>query len=491
MTHPPCPALFWLRDDLRLSDNPALCAAMATGAPLLCVYILDETSPGLRRLGGASKWWLHHSLKALAAALAAKGGRLDIFQGEAGPLVSSLAKACGASSMFWNRRYGQGEIALDSGLKARLRGMGLAVQSFNSHLLHEPWQLQTKSGGPFQVFTPYWRAAMAQRGWPTALAAPDALVAAPYPADAPARVALSDLALLPSRPNWAKSLEPEWQPGEAGAQARLARFLDSGIDNYSEDRNRPDLPGKSSRLSPHLRFGEISPRQIVQAAEDSARRGQARQSDADKYVSEIGWREFSYHLLYHQPDLATRNFAPRFDAFPWSDVPVTLIKAWQQGRTGYPIVDAGMRELWQTGTMHNRVRMITASFLTKHLMADWRIGEAWFWDTLCDADPASNPASWQWVAGSGADAAPYFRIFNPVLQGQRFDPQGAYVRRFVPELAALPDTWLHKAWEAPPEILARAGIRLGRDYPHPVVDHATARNRALAAFAQLGGKPGN
>ena len=486
MTSSSNPALYWLRDDLRLGDNPALVAAIASGAPLLCVYILDEASSNLRRAGGASKWWLHHSLQQLSGALQAIGGRLDLFCGAAEAILAELAQASGAEKVFWNRRYGASEIALDSSVKASLRGMGLEVCSFNASLLHEPWQVQTKSATPFKVFSPYWRTAMAQRTWPAPLPAPAKIEAADYPQAGPDRAALAQLQLLPTKPDWAGGLAQAWHPGEQGAHARLAKFVDGGIDSYGEARNRPDLQDKTSRLSPHLRFGEISPRQIVQSVEDAGRRGAARQGDIDKLLSELGWREFSYHLLFYQPDLAIRNFNRRFDGFPWRDVPPSDIKAWQRGQTGYPLVDAGMRQLWQTGYMHNRVRMVTASFLTKHLMANWRIGEAWFWDTLCDADPANNAASWQWVAGSGADAAPYFRIFNPVLQGERYDPKGDYVRHFVPELSKMPDAWLQRPWMAPADVLYRANVRLGQNYPAPIVDHALARDRALAGFAGLG-----
>ena len=479
------PAIVWLRDDLRLADNPALDHAVASGAPLLCVYIFDEQSAGLRALGGASRWWLHHSLARLGTQMAALGGRLDILAGQAGEVLPGLVQASGAQAVTWNRRYGTAEIALDRKLKAELTASGVKVASFNSHLLLEPWEVKTKTGGDFKVFTPFWRACLAGRHWPAPLPAPAHLEAAPFPATGPQPQSLASLGLLPVSPDWSGGLAAQWQPGEAGARELLARFLDHGIHNYGLDRNRPDLPN-TSNLSPHLRFGEISPRQIVQSVEAAHAAGKARVADAEKFLSEIGWREFAYHLLFHHPDLSTRNFSARFDAFPWQAPDPALLKAWQRGQTGYPVVDAGMRQLWQTGTMHNRVRMITASFLTKHLMIDWRIGENWFWDTLCDADPANNPASWQWVAGSGADAAPYFRIFNPVLQGERFDPQGDYVRRFVPELAQMPDKWLHQPWQAPADVLHRAKVQLGQSYPVPIVDHNLARERALAAFATLG-----
>ena len=475
------PAIVWFRDDLRLADNPALAAAVETGAPLVCLYIYDPANPSLRPLGGASRWWLHHSLERLGQALARLGGRLDIRSGPSRAVLEETIAASGATSVFWNRRYGKGEIALDSAIKAALTSRGIQVASSNSHLLVEPWEIKTKTGGEFKVFSPFWRAALAWRGWSRPHSPPRRIASANI---LPSAVPLASLGLLPHKPDWSAGLRQEWTPGEAGAQARLTTFLDQGAANYGIDRNRPDLP-KTSNLSPHLRFGEISPRQVVAVIQDGSAAGRIRTADAEKFLSEIGWREFAYHLLYHHPELATRNFAGRFDAFPWGKPDQAHLVAWQRGQTGYPIVDAGMRQLWQTGTMHNRVRMITASFLTKHLMIDWRVGESWFWDTLCDADPANNPASWQWVAGSGADAAPYFRIFNPVLQGERFDPEGSYVRRYVPELAEMPDAYIHHPWEAPTEMLKRAGIALGRDYPKPIVDHGWARERALSAFGSL------
>ena len=487
MSNGAAPVIVWFRQDFRLHDNPALHAAAATMQPVLCVYIHDEASEGLRPLGAASRWWLHHSLAALSAALQNLGARLDVLAGPAAQVLAGLVAECGATSVFWNRRYGGAEIALDTQIKAQLLANNVEARSFNSHLLIEPWDIRNKTGGEFKVFTPFWKACKAQRNWPGPLPAPKTLVA-PQAFHNLHAATLEALNLLPRQPDWSGGLQAFWQPGEAAALARFKRFLAQGLQNYGADRNRPDLPNTSS-LSPHLRFGEISPRQLVQSVETAAAEGSVTRADADKFLSEIGWREFAYHLLYHHPDLATRNFSARFDAFPWLEPDPAMLKAWRRGQTGYPIVDAGMRQLWQTGYMHNRVRMITASFLIKHLLIDWRVGEAWFWDTLCDADPANNAASWQWVAGSGADAAPYFRIFNPVLQGEKFDPKGDYVRSFVPELGRLPNAFLHKPWEAPPAVLQHAGITLGKTYPAPIVDHAKARLRALAAFAMIAAKP--
>ena len=468
---PTPPAIVWFREDLRLSDNPALCAALDSGAPVLCVYVFDRRSPGLRAPGGASRWWLHHALAALDADLRQRGGRLDIFEGEATAILSGLVEQTGAAALFWNRRYDGAGIAIDKRLKSEL-GAKIRVESFNGKLLAEPWEIKTKTGGPFRVFTPFWRALLAHGEPPAPLPAPREMRFAPRPAGA---TTLEALRLLPTKPDWAGGLREAWTPGEDGARVRLAEFLESGLAAYAEGR---DLPAENfvSRLSPHLAFGEISPRQIFAATRHAAAADARLQKSADKFLSEIGWREFSYHLLFANPDLATANFDRRFDAFDWPRTNNAHLAAWRKGQTGYPIVDAGMRELWATGFMHNRVRMIAASFLIKHLMIDWRVGEQWFWDTLCDADPASNPASWQWVAGSGADAAPYFRIFNPILQGEKFDPEGAYVRRWVPELADMPANFIHKPWTAP---------RPPARYPAPIVDHGAARARALAAFARL------
>ncbi|MFM9975354.1 MAG: cryptochrome/photolyase family protein [Beijerinckiaceae bacterium] len=480
------PVILWFRDDLRLSDNPALTAAIETGSPILAVYVLDQQSEGLRKLGAATRWWLHGSLAALTRDLEQLGGRLLLFKGKAGEIIPALVKSVQAHAVFWNRRYTAPERGLDASIKNGLKAAGVTAKSFNSHLLKEPWEVKSKAGTPMKVFTPFWRAAR-ELGEPAApLPMPQAISFATIP-NAPhlPLTTVEALALKPTKPDWAKEMADLWTPGEAGAAASLDSFLAEYSLGYAENRNRPDMPS-TSRLSPHLRFGEISPRQIWHATQSALQTGTiaAKDRDAEKFLAEIGWREFSYHLLDQFPRLASENFQQRFNAFPWAANPVALA-AWQKGQTGYPIVDAGMRELWRTGWMHNRVRMITASFLIKHLMIDWRVGEDWFWDTLVDADPASNAASWQWVAGSGADAAPYYRIFAPVVQGEKFDPNGDYVRKYVPELAKLPNSVIHQPWTATHPILSQAGIRLGTDYPYPIVDHTAARQRALAAFQSL------
>ncbi|MDI9847238.1 deoxyribodipyrimidine photo-lyase [Rhodoblastus sp. 17X3] len=471
----PC-ALVWFRNDLRVSDNPALAAAAASGLPVLCVFILDEVGDGLRPAGGASRWRLDQALSALESELARRGGALHLLRGPAEELLPRVVEAANASWIFWSRRYGGAEIAQDARLKQAFREQGREVCSFNGALLAEPWHIAPKTGGAFKVFTPFWRALRAQLEPRPPLPAPERLCAAAWPADAPQTLAREKLLLAPGRPNWAESF-PDPDAGEAGAQKRLRDFLSDRLDGYGTNRDRLDL-GATSRLSAHLHFGEISPRQIWAAVPAPAR-------GADKFLSELGWREFSCHLLYAFPDLSWRSFNSRFDAFAYAHDATSEkdFAAWRRGRTGYPVVDAAMRELWTTGNMHNRARMVAASFLTKHLLIDWREGEKWFWDTLADADEASNAASWQWVAGCGADAAPFFRIFNPVLQGEKFDPDGAYVRRFCPELARLPAPHIHKPWAAPPALLAEAGVKLGYTYPSPVVDHDFARRRALAAFA--------
>lgn len=480
------PTIVWFRDDLRLADNPALHHAVTGNSPVLCLYVWDAGVPALRGPGAAARWWLAGSLRSLRDSLRQAGGDLVIMNGPARDIVPNVAKLCGAAAVVWNRRYGADEQAIDASVKATLKAGGIIAQSFNGHLLTEPWNVSSKAGEPLKVFTPYWRAAMAQ-GTPEApLPAPTRIHAATCP-DELRRFAIDidSLGLEPVKPDWAGGMRAEWVRGEAGALARLDRFLKAGLRGYAEDRNRPDLPS-TSKLSPHLRFGEISARQCWHAAVHAQATGEsvASQNDLDTFLKELGWREFSYYLLHFNPDLARQNYASRFDAFPWREDQEAL-KSWQRGQTGYPIVDAGMRELYTTGWMHNRVRMIVASFLIKHLMVDWRRGEEWFWDTLVDADPASNAASWQWVAGTGADSAPFFRIFNPIIQGEKFDPDGQYVRRWVPELGNLPNSLIHRPWSAPPQVLAKAGVRLGASYPAPIVDHDMARGRALAAFQSL------
>ncbi|WP_315719712.1 MULTISPECIES: deoxyribodipyrimidine photo-lyase [unclassified Bradyrhizobium] len=473
------PIIVWFRESLRLSDHPALYTAAMSGSRVVCSYVHDQESPGIRPLGGATQWWLAQSLRALRAELEALGADLVIRRGPAAKVLGELAREIKAGVVYWNDVAQAGPRAVAADVEASLGDIGVASRVFADDLLVDPAELRGKDGRGPRVFTPFWKRVLA-------------LGAPPKPLPTPARLAcvtgasglaIDALGLEPTKPDWAGGLRTTWQAGERAAQQRLTRFLESAVHGYASDRDRPDIEA-TSRLSPHLRFGEISPRQIWHTARFAAEERPACARGIDKFLSELGWREFSRHLLYNNPDLATRNLQPSFDAFPWTKDDAALA-AWQRGQTGYPIVDAGMRELWHTGSMHNRVRMVAASLLVKHLLIDWRAGEQWFWDTLVDADPGSNPASWQWVAGSGADAAPYFRVFNPVLQGEKFDANGAYVRRWVPELARLPAGLIHQPWAAKPLELAEAGVALGRSYPSPIVEHKHGRERALAAYASL------
>ncbi|WP_349364446.1 MAG: deoxyribodipyrimidine photo-lyase [Roseitalea porphyridii] len=477
---PDAPVIVWFRADLRLRDNGALSAAAASGRPVIALFVLDETGATGRPPGGAQRWWLHHSLTALGSALGDIGVTLILRRGDPRAVLDEIIDRTGAQSVLWNRRYGPEAIALDSEIKASLADRGLTVKSFAGALMHEPTKLKTGSGGYYKVYSPFWRAFIGE-GEPRR---PD-----PAPETATAydgTIESDDLAdwyLLPTSPDWSGGIAATWTPGEKGAHERLKAFCADAMADYGRKRDLPGVDG-TSRLSPHLAFGEITPSDIWYAA--AAAEGVPKKQ-LEKFHKELAWREFSYHLLVNFPDLRTANFNDTFDAFPWEGS-ADALEAWQKGRTGYPIVDAGMRQLWRTGWMHNRVRMITASFLIKHLMIDWRRGEDWFWDTLVDGDPASNAASWQWVAGSGADAAPYFRIFNPILQGEKFDPDGAYVRRFVPELADLPDRYIHKPWEAPRKVLEKAKVSLGSTYPEPMVEHKRARERALDAYNEMRGQ---
>ncbi len=473
------PALVWLRRDLRIADNPALHAARESGAPVIPVFILDDDEPHF--MGAASRWWLHHSLAALGEALARAGAPLVLRRGETVEAMTALAQETRAQAVFWNRRYFNGHIALDKAIKSRLQDKGVAVQTFNGALLREPWEVKTGDGGPYRVFSPFWRAL--RRLGPARRAPLAGMRKIPGPASPVKSDTLADWALTPDDPDWAAEFSESWTPGENGAQARLKSFLDGAINHYRDGRNRPDRE-HVSRLSPHLAHGEISPLQIWSAIETRVAQGEADENSAETFLSELAWREFSYGLLYFNQDLPQAPLRREFSAYPWRDDAKGL-RAWRKGLTGYPIVDAGMRQLWRTGWMHNRVRMITASFLIKDLLVPWQQGEAWFSDTLVDADIANNAASWQWVAGCGADAAPYFRIFNPVTQGEKFDPNGDYVREFAPELKKLPAKYIHAPWKAPKDVLATSGIVLGKTYPFPIIDHAEARKRALAGYDDI------
>ena len=464
------PIIVWFRQDLRLDDNPALESALQSQNPIIPVFIDDVA--GQRPAGTMSLWWRNTSLAHLHAALRTRGNALVYVQGDSEAELNRLISETGAATVYWNRQYEADSVARDTKIKTALKQRGLQVESFNAHMLFEPWEITSKStGGPFKVFTPFWRACRAaglnSRVWNAPAKIP-AVENAPKGLPLPPASALSE----------ADSLA-QWQPGEAGARRALDVFLTQNVHGYAEKRNLPAEPA-TSRLSPHLRWGEISPTRIV--AETQA--AKIAQDDSDKFLAEVGWREFAYQLLFHNPHMSETCLAAKFEAFPWRDAPEDL-EAWKRGETGYPIVDAGMRELRRTGFMHNRVRMIAASFLIKHLLIDWREGERYFWDRLLDADPANNTASWQWVAGCGADAAPYFRIFNPILQGPKFDPQGGYTKAYCPELSGLSGKTLFSPWTAKDDMLTTHAIRLGDTYPKPIVNHEAARERALSSFKAL------
>jgi deoxyribodipyrimidine photo-lyase len=472
--------LMWFRQDLRLGDNPALSAALAAHG-VVPVYIWAPAEEAAWQPGGASRWWLHHSLARLADDLRGLGSQLILRAGgDSLRLLLDLAHESGATQILWNRRYEPAVIARDTAIREALRDAGIESRSFNGALLHEPWTIKNKSAQPFQVFTPFWRHIRGLPDPPEPLPAPARI---PVPLTWPASVPLESLELLP-KIDWATGMRAAWKPGAASAQANLRRFLQESFQEYPSLRDRPDLPG-TSRMSPHLHFGEISPRQIWHSLRRFALdRGQHTTWRESQFLTEVGWREFAHHLLYYYPQTPQQPLRAAYAMFPWKTDPVGL-QAWQRGATGYPIVDAGMRQLWRTGWMHNRVRMIVGSFLVKDLLLPWTEGAKWFWDTLVDADLASNTLGWQWLSGCGADAAPYFRIFNPVTQATRFDPDGTYVREWVPELAKLPSNWIHQPWAAPPGALVDAGVTLGASYPQRLVDHSLARTGALAALAKL------
>ena len=472
------PAIVWFRSDLRIADNEALMAASQHSA-VLPVFIRETNSPA-RPIGAARMWWLHHSLSRLAEKLEGLGAPLVLMSGDPAKIIPHLVTQIGASAVYWNRRYDPAHTSGDASIKDQLQKDGITAESFAGQLLHEPTRLKTGSGGYYKVYSPFWRAMEPGIEHREPLPAPDSLPGLPHTSGL-ASEKLESWKLLPVKPDWSGGISDTWTPGEDGAHARLTDFLEDRMQGYAERR---DIPGvdATSGMSPHLAIGEITPAQIIESLKNADT--QATSDDRTKYRKEVGWREFAWHLLVNEPKLAAKNHNSKFDDFPWMSNKDDLI-AWQKGQTGYPIVDAGMRELWQTGWMHNRVRMVVASFLTKHLLTDWRKGEDWFWDTLVDADPASNAASWQWVAGCGADAAPYFRIFNPVIQGEKFDPEGAYVRKYVPELTDMPNKYLHKPWDAPQSVLKDAGVSLGKTYPRPIVDHPAARERALAAYQKI------
>ena len=466
-------AIHWFRQDLRITDNPSLETAAEFDA-VLPIYILDDENSQEFKMGSASRWWLHNSLQSLNESL---DGKLSIYSQNPKIVIQELLEKYEVKAVFWNRCYEPWRIDRDIDIKAYLDDKNIENKSFNSHLLWEPWEISKDDGTPYRVFTPYYKKGCLNAEEPRLPSKNIEIDTIFYDQDSEQ---IDTLDLLP-RINWYSQIQEVWKPGEDGAQKRLDQFLEEGLLDYKEGRNFP-FKENVSRLSPHLHFGEISPNEVwYQAKTKESVPG--IQKSLEHFLSELGWREFSYYLLYHFPSLPKQNFQAKFNKFPWIKNE-SFLESWQKGETGYPIVDAGMRELWQTGYMHNRLRMVVGSFLVKNLLIDWREGEDWFWDCLVDADLASNSAGWQWVAGSGADAAPYFRIFNPVTQGLKFDPEGEYTKQYVPELKLLPNKFLFSPWEAPKEILEKAGIELGKDYPEPIVDLKYSRELALEAFGK-------
>ena len=462
--------LFLFRNDLRLDDNPGFAKAAANG-PVVPIFIYDPDAMGTQAPGGAARWWLHHSLMALDQSLRDIGSRLIVRKGDAFEETVAIAHETEADAVHLSRGYAPWDIDLEVRLHDALNKSGCSLRRFGGNILFEPEAVTTLSGDPYKVFTPFWRACLK-------LDPPLGHTPAPAKLDPPSHwpqgITIDDLRFMPAKPDWSSGLAANWRPGESGALERLSTFLEDAAEDYKNGRDIPSVMG-TSRLSPHLKWGEISPRAVWRAVKNAEVRGE------EPYIRELGWRDFAHHLIFRFPSMHTKPLREEFTDVPWRNGGEAL-ERWQKGQTGYPIVDAGMRELWHTGWMHNRVRMITASFLVKHLLIDWRSGAAWFMDTLVDADPANNNAGWQWVAGCGTDAAPYFRVFNPTLQGEKFDGQGDYVRHWVPELAHIPDRFLHQPWEAGPLILSEAGVTFGTDYPEPIVDHKLARTRALEAY---------
>ncbi len=475
------PIVVWIRDDLRLDDHPALAQAAETDRPVVPLYVLDEESEGIRPLGGAHKWWLHHSIQSFARTLNSKGSELTLRRGRGKKEVLDVIDAVGATALYFNRRYDRAGRAVDKSIVEAL-GNSVDVKGFTGNILHQPEQVETTTGGYYKVYTPFWKKLSNEEprdpiDAPNGFKQPDAF---------PKSDELNDWDLLPTKPDWSGGFTEFWNVGEKAAHERFEMFCDELLGNYQNGRERP-YADETSRMSPHLRWGEISPYRLWHTATAYANRRKTIPANAIRtFRQELYWRDFNAHLLYHFGDLANDNFNDRFDKFPWRSSKTDL-NAWQKGLTGYPIVDAGMRQLWQTGWMHNRVRMIVGSFLTKDLLIDWREGERWFWDTLVDGDIASNTAQWQWIGGTGADAQPYFRVFNPITQAERFDKDGDYIRRFVPELKNLPAKALHAPWQIDEATLEKAGVILGETYPKPLVDHKKGRERALAAYDEVKG----
>ena len=471
------PKIVWLRHDLRLKDNPALYHAAYNKTPIIPVFIYDPQAMD-RDYGAAQKWWLHHALTSLRNDLKSHEVDLIIREGDSLKILQDLIKQTGAVGITWNRLYEKWSIDRDSHIKETLKSDGIEVESYNGSLLFEPWEIKKGSGDPYRVFTPFWKECIRNIDRiESPLPVPNSLVDGDLPIGD-----IRDLNFLP-KTRWDKSMTEHWEISENGAWDRLNHFLDNGLNHYKDGR---DLPAKdwTSKLSPYLRWGMISPRSIWHEANAYSIAHNVQDKNRDNFLSEIGWREFCHGLLYYNPTMKSEPLQDKFKNFPWQPNK-DFQTAWQRGLTGYPIVDAGMRQLWQTGWMHNRVRMIVGSLMVKHMLQPWQDGETWFWDTLVDACPANNTAGWQWIGGCGADAAPYFRIFNPMTQAKKFDPDGDYIRTFVPELKNLPDKYIHEPWEAPQDVLNKAGVILGKDYPRLIIDHDHGRKRALEAFESL------
>jgi deoxyribodipyrimidine photo-lyase len=476
------PSIMLFQSDLRLADNPALSAAVRRGQPLICLYVWNPKATGYDMPGAASRWWLHHSLQSLSANLQNVGNRLLIRMGHTHAVLLDLLSRFKHFHVFWNHSCEPAALESEGRILSLLEAKKVQGTGFYGNNLVDPASIKTQAEKPYRVFTPFWKRLQSKLPLSPPLPAPKTLP--PPPTGNLKSKGVSSLQLLPTI-DWLQGIRESWTPGEKGAQAALKKFLRAPAKVYATDRDRPDVP-HTSRMSPHLHFGEISPGKIwhtLQHAKQQNRNAQNRKS-YDAYLRQIAWREFAHYLLFHFPYTVHEPLYATYQAFPWRNETDSL-SAWRKGLTGYPIVDAGMRELWHTGWMHNRVRMITASFLTKDLLLPWQKGAAWFWDTLVDADLANNTLGWQWVAGCGADASPFFRIFNPITQGVKFDPAGRYVRKWVPELAGLPAPWIHQPWEAPALMMAEANICLGETYPSPIIDHAAARNRALRTYRQF------
>lgn len=481
---PEYPVVVWFRTAFRLSDNQAWNAALDSGSPVIPCFIWTQEEVDRLATGPASRWWLHRSLLALDGELRRHGLRLAVFRGHStADVLEKVVRVNKAAAVHAGRAYDPLGRAQESHISSLLARARVRLCLYRDLTLVDPWEIFSQAGKPYSVFTPFWRKLQPDLSFVVPEGGPRRRARAPEPW--PASLTVLDLDLADDV-RQGDRLGALWNCGERAAGEALARFIETGLCRYHEMRDRPDCEG-TSRLSPHLHFGEISAARVVSAIEQAVQEegksslGQELSRSKEVFLSELGWRDFAYYLLWHFPQIATQPLRPEFASFPWENDEEAL-SAWQEGRTGYPLVDAGMRQLAQTGWMHNRVRMVVASFLAKDLLIRWQVGASWFLQTLVDADLASNSLGWQWSTGCGVDAVPYYRVFNPVVQGRQHDPTGAYVRKWVPELAKLDNRWIHRPWQAPREELLRAGVQLGVTYPTPIVDHVAARARALLLF---------